>query len=225
MKAQLIDGKRISAEIKAEAAEEAAALKAKGITPCLAVVLVGDDSASQVYVNNKKKACEAVGIRSVSHVLSGGTTEEALLELIAKLNADQDIHGILVQMPVPKQIDERKVILAIDPKKDVDCFHPVNVGNLHTGGEGFLPCTPAGIIELIKRTFHRREAVCCYWQKQYRRKACSYAVDAGERHCDDLPFQNKESGGNLSGGRYHCQRSGQGKHSDGRYGKVRCDSH
>ena len=134
MKAQLIDGKRISAEIKAEAAEEAAALKAKGITPCLAVVLVGDDSASQVYVNNKKKACEAVGIRSVSHVLSGGTTEEALLELIAKLNADRDIHGILVQMPVPKQIDERKVILAIDPKKDVDCFHPVNVGNLHTGG-------------------------------------------------------------------------------------------
>ena len=117
MKAQLIDGKRISAEIKAEAAEEAAALKAKGITPCLAVVLVGDDSASQVYVNNKKKACEAVGIRSVSHVLSGGTTEEALLELIAKLNADKDIHGILVQMPVPKQIDERKVILAIDPKK------------------------------------------------------------------------------------------------------------
>ena len=93
MKAQLIDGKRISAEIKAEAAEEAAALKAKGITPCLAVVLVGDDSASQVYVNNKKKACEAVGIRSVSHVLSGGTTEEALLELIAKLNADRTFMG------------------------------------------------------------------------------------------------------------------------------------
>lgn len=161
MKAQLIDGKRISAEIKAEAAEEAAALKAKGITPCLAVVLVGDDSASQVYVNNKKKACEAVGIRSVSHVLSGGTTEEALLELIAKLNADKDIHGILVQMPVPKQIDERKVILAIDPKKDVDCFHPVNVGNLHTGGEGFLPCTPAGIIELIKRSGHSIEGKQC----------------------------------------------------------------
>ena len=219
MKAQLIDGKRISAEIKAEAAEEAAALKAKGITPCLAVVLVGDDSASQVYVNNKKKACEAVGIRSVSHVLSGGTTEEALLELIAKLNADKDIHGILVQMPVPKQIDERKVILAIDPKKDVDCFHPVNVGNLHTGGEGFLPCTPAGIIELIKRSGHSIEG------KQCRRKACGYAVDAGERHCDHLPFQNKESGGNLSGGRYYCQRSGQGKHSDGGYGKGRRDSH
>lgn len=155
MKAQLIDGKRISAEIKAEAAEEAAALKAKGITPCLAVVLVGDDSASQVYVNNKKKACEAVGIRSVSHVLSGETTEEALLELIAKLNADQNIHGILVQMPVPKQIDERKVILAIDPKKDVDCFP------LRLCGEGFLPCTPAGIIELIKRSGHSIEGKQC----------------------------------------------------------------
>ncbi|MFR5718371.1 MAG: bifunctional 5,10-methylenetetrahydrofolate dehydrogenase/5,10-methenyltetrahydrofolate cyclohydrolase [Anaerotignum faecicola] len=159
MKAQLIDGKRISAEIKAEAAEEAAALKAKGITPCLAVVLVGDDSASQVYVNNKKKACEAVGIPGSMCCL--GDNGEALLELIAKLNADQDIHGILVQMPVPKQIDERKVILAIDPKKDVDCFHPVNVGNLHTGGEGFLPCTPAGIIELIKRSGHSIEGKQC----------------------------------------------------------------
>ena len=161
MKAQLIDGKRISAEIKAEAAEEAAALKEKGIIPCLAVVLVGEDSASQVYVNNKKKACEAVGIRSVSYELSGGTSEEELLELIAKLNADKDIHGILVQMPVPKQIDERKVILAIDPKKDVDCFHPVNVGNLHTGGEGFHPCTPAGIIELIQRSGHSIEGKQC----------------------------------------------------------------
>ena len=94
-------------------------------------------------------------------MLSGETTEEALLELIAKLNADQNIHGILVQMPVPKQIDERKVILAIDPKKDVDCFHPVNVGNLHTGGEGFLPCTPAGIIELIKRSGHSIEGKQC----------------------------------------------------------------
>ena len=150
MKAQLIDGKRISAEIKAEAAEEAAALKAKGITPCLAVVLVGDDSASQVYVNNKKKACEAVGIRSVSHVLSGGTTEEALLELIAKLNADKDIHGILVQMPVPKQIDERKVILAIDPKKDVDCFHPVNVGRMALGMPSFISATPLGILTLLQ---------------------------------------------------------------------------
>lgn len=154
MKAQLIDGKKISAEIKAEAAEEAAALQTQGIAPCLAVVLVGDDSASQVYVNNKKKACEAVGIKSVSHVLPADTTEEALLDLIGELNTDKEIHGILVQMPVPKQIDDRKVILAISPEKDVDCFHPLNVGYLHTGAKGFLPCTPAGIIELIKRSGH-----------------------------------------------------------------------
>lgn len=152
MKAQLIDGKLISAEIKAEAAEEAAALKEKGIEPCLAVVLVGDNAASKVYVSNKEKACAAVGIRSVSHVLPETTTEEELLKLIDELNADQSVHGILVQMPVPKHIDDRKVIMAISPDKDVDCFHPVNVGYLHTGAKGFLPCTPAGIIELIQRS-------------------------------------------------------------------------
>lgn len=154
MKAQLIDGKAISAEIKAEAAAEAAELKAKGIEPCLAVVLVGDNSASKVYVSNKQKACEAVGIKSVSHVLPGETTEEELLKLIDELNNDANVHGILVQMPVPEQIDDRKVIMAISPEKDVDCFHPVNVGYLHTGAKGFLPCTPAGIIELIKRSGH-----------------------------------------------------------------------
>ena len=150
----MIDGKLISAEIKAEAAEEAAALKEQGIEPCLAVVLVGDNSASKVYVSNKQKACEAVGIKSVSHVLPGETTEEELLKLIDELNADKSVHGILVQMPVPKHIDDRKVIMAISPDKDVDCFHPVNVGYLHTGAKGFLPCTPAGIIELIKRSGH-----------------------------------------------------------------------
>ncbi|MBQ8733776.1 MAG: bifunctional methylenetetrahydrofolate dehydrogenase/methenyltetrahydrofolate cyclohydrolase FolD [Anaerotignum sp.] len=161
MKAQLIDGKLISAEIKAEAAEEAAALKAQGIEPCLAVVLVGDNSASKVYVSNKQKACEAVGIKSVSHVLPGETTEEELLKLIDELNADKSVHGILVQMPVPEHIDDRKVIMAISPDKDVDCFHPVNVGYLHTGAKGFLPCTPAGIIELIKRSGHSIEGKNC----------------------------------------------------------------
>ena len=161
MKAQLIDGKLISAEIKAEAAEEAAALKEQGIEPCLAVVLVGDNSASKVYVSNKQKACEAVGIKSVSHVLPEATTEEELLNLIDELNADKSVHGILVQMPVPKHIDDRKVIMAISPEKDVDCFHPVNVGYLHTGAKGFLPCTPAGIIELIKRSGHSIEGKNC----------------------------------------------------------------
>ena len=161
MTAQLIDGKLISAQIKEEAAQEAAQLKAQGITPCLAVVLVGNDSASQVYVSNKKKACEAVGIRSVSYELEKETTEEELLRLVAQLNADESVNGILVQMPLPKHISEEKVILAIDAKKDVDCFHPINVGLLHTGGKGFLPCTPAGIIELIKRSGHTIQGQNC----------------------------------------------------------------
>lgn len=161
MKAQLIDGNLIAAQIKEEAAKEAAELKEQGIEPCLAVVLVGDDDASKIYIRNKKKACAVVGIQSVSYLLSGNTTEEELLQLIAELNADRNVHGILVQTPVPEQIDERRVVLAIDPKKDVDCFHPINVGNLHTGGKGFLPCTPAGIIALIKRSGHSIEGKKC----------------------------------------------------------------
>ena len=115
-------------------------------------MLVGENSASKVYVNNKKKACEVCGISSLSYELPESTTEAELLELIQKLNEDKKINGILVQLPLPKHIDESKVILAISPEKDVDCFHPQNVGALHTGGKGFLPCTPAGILELIKRS-------------------------------------------------------------------------
>lgn len=152
MGANIIDGKAIAAEIKGEAAKEAASLKEQGIMPCLAVVLVGENSASKVYVNNKKKACEAVGIDSLSYEMPEDLSEEALLQLIEELNANEKVHGILVQLPLPKHIDETKVILAISPKKDVDCFHPQNVGALHTGSKGFLPCTPAGIIELIKRS-------------------------------------------------------------------------
>lgn len=152
MGANIIDGKAIAAEIKGEAAKEAAKLKEQGVMPCLAVVLVGENSASKVYVNNKKKACEAVGIDSLSYEMPEDLSEEALLQLIEELNANEKVHGILVQLPLPKHIDETKVILAISPKKDVDCFHPQNVGALHTGSKGFLPCTPAGIIELIKRS-------------------------------------------------------------------------
>lgn len=152
MKAKRIDGKAISEEIRAELAAEAAELKERGILPSLAVVLVGKDAASQVYVRNKEKACAAAGIHTMTYVLPETTTEEKLRHLLHKLNTDEAVHGILVQMPLPEQIDEKKIILAIDPKKDVDCFHPINVGNLHTGGAGFLPCTPAGIIELIKRS-------------------------------------------------------------------------
>lgn len=152
MSAKLIDGKAISTQIKEETAKEVQAWKEKGNVPCLAVVLVGDNSASRVYVNNKKKACEFVGIRSLSYELPEKTTQEQLLQLIDKLNCDDTVNGILVQLPLPKHINESEIILAISPKKDVDCFHPQNVGLLHTGGDGFLPCTPAGIIELIQRS-------------------------------------------------------------------------
>ena len=149
---QIIDGKKISTEIKDELRAKAAEMKASGKEACLAVILVGNDPASTVYVGNKKKACEYIGIRSLSFELPEETKEEELLELIAKLNADESVNGILVQLPLPKQIDEDKVISAIDPKKDVDGFHPTSVGNLCIGRNGFVSCTPAGIIQLLKRS-------------------------------------------------------------------------
>lgn len=161
MKAQRIDGKAISDQIKEEAALEAQELQRQGITPCLAVVLVGNDPASMVYVNNKKKACEKVGILSRSYELPEDTEEKDLLALVEQLNMDNSVHGVLVQLPLPPQIDEEKVILAVDPKKDVDCFHPLNVGLLHTGQKGFLPCTPAGVLELIERSGHTIEGKRC----------------------------------------------------------------
>lgn len=161
MKAQRIDGKAISDQIKEEAALEAQELQRQGITPCLAVVLVGNDPASMVYVNNKKKACEKVGILSRSYELPEDTEEKDLLALVEQLNMDNSVHGVLVQLPLPPQIDEEKVILAVDPKKDVDCFHPLNVGLLHTGQKGFLPCTPAGVLELIERSGHPIEGKRC----------------------------------------------------------------
>ena len=161
MKAQRIDGKAISDQIKEEAALEAQELQRQGITPCLAVVLVGNDPAAMVYVNNKKKACEKVGILTRSYELPEDTEEKDLLALVEQLNMDNSVHGVLVQLPLPPQIDEEKVILAVDPKKDVDCFHPLNVGLLHTGQKGFLPCTPAGVLELIERSGHTIEGKRC----------------------------------------------------------------
>ncbi|WP_026490752.1 bifunctional methylenetetrahydrofolate dehydrogenase/methenyltetrahydrofolate cyclohydrolase FolD [Butyrivibrio sp. XPD2002] len=150
---KIIDGKTISQQVKDEVKAKTAELKAKtGIEVCLAVILVGADPASQVYVRNKKKACEYVGFKSLSYELPEETTQEELLELIDKLNKDDSVHGILVQMPVPKQIDEKTVIDAISPEKDVDGFHPMNVGALCIGEKGFVSCTPAGIIQLLKRS-------------------------------------------------------------------------
>ncbi|MCU0453122.1 MAG: bifunctional 5,10-methylenetetrahydrofolate dehydrogenase/5,10-methenyltetrahydrofolate cyclohydrolase [Bacteroidetes bacterium] len=151
--AMIIDGKRIADEIREEVRVEVAALKAsKGIVPGLAVVLVGDDPASDVYVRMKGKACEELGLHSVTDRLPASTTEAALLKRVAELNADPAIHGILVQMPLPKHINEARVIEAIDPVKDVDGFHPVNVGKLIIGEDTLRPCTPAGVQELLLRS-------------------------------------------------------------------------
>ena len=152
MMAQIIDGKFISTQIKDELKQEVSVLNQNGIFPGLAVILVGNNSASQVYVRNKKTACEYVGIKSFSYELPEETSEEALLGLIDTLNQDDKVHGILVQLPLPHHIDENKVILAIDPKKDVDGFHPQNVGALCRGVPGVGSCTPAGVIELLKRS-------------------------------------------------------------------------
>ncbi len=149
--AKLIDGKRISAEIKDELKREVVEWKEKGKEAALAVIQVGNDPASSVYVRNKKRACEYIGIGSLNYELPEETTEAELLDLIAELNAKKEVSGILVQLPLPKHMDEDKVIRAIDPAKDVDGFHPQNVGALVIGQKGFVSCTPAGIIELLKR--------------------------------------------------------------------------
>ena len=149
---QLIDGKQISKQIKDELKEEVQRLSAAGRKACLAVVQVGDDPASSVYVRNKKKACAYIGIESKSFELPEETTEEELVSLVEDLNRDNEVNGILVQLPLPKHIDEDKIIRTISPDKDVDGFHPVSVGRLWIGEKGFLSCTPAGIIQLLKRS-------------------------------------------------------------------------
>lgn len=158
---RIIDGKAIAAQIKDELKEEVSRLKGSGITVGLAVIQVGDDPASSIYVNNKKKACEYVGIDSVSYELPGDTSEEELLALISRLNQDDRVNGILVQLPLPEHIDEETVITAISPDKDVDGFHTESAGRLLVGKKGFLPCTPAGIIQLIRRSGYSVEGKEC----------------------------------------------------------------
>lgn len=148
--ANIIDGKLVSKKVKQEVADEVSVLKEKGITPGLAVIIVGDDSASRVYVNNKKKACAEVGFYSEEYALPAETSMEELLELIDVLNGRSDIDGILCQLPLPKHLDEKAVIDYIDSSKDVDAFSPVNVGKIMIGDYDFLPCTPAGVMELLK---------------------------------------------------------------------------
>ena len=151
--AKIIDGKAISAQIREEIAQKVQVYSEKtGTRPGLAVIIVGDNPASQVYVRNKKKACEQVGFNSWVYEMPESTTQDELNALIDKLNCDSTVHGILVQLPLPKHLDEKEVILRIKPEKDVDAFHPYNVGRITIGDPKFLPCTPAGIMELLKRS-------------------------------------------------------------------------
>jgi len=150
MTAQLLDGKKVASEIKAAVAKKAAELKAQGVTPGLTVILVGENPASKVYVGQKEKACIEAGFNSVLLEMPGTATQEELVETIARLNADPSVHGILVQLPLPRQIDPDAVIAAIDPAKDVDGFHPVNVGRLVAGLPGMVPCTPLGVVRLLE---------------------------------------------------------------------------
>ena len=152
MASQILNGKELSIRIKEDLRKRTEELKAEGINPGLAVIIVGNDSASRVYVNNKKKACEECGFYSEEYALPEETTEEELLALIDTLNNKKEINGILVQLPLPKGIDSEKVLLSIRPEKDVDAFHPVNVGKIMIGNFDFLPCTPAGVMELIRLT-------------------------------------------------------------------------
>ena len=152
MAAKLIDGKAIAAEIRAALAKDVEGLKASGVTPCLAAVLVGEDTASKAYVGTKEKACATVGMKSVLYTPPSDVSEASLIELIRSLNEDHSVHGILVQLPLPSHIDAGKVIEAVAPEKDVDGFHPLNVGRLVIGLDTFKPCTPAGIVELILRS-------------------------------------------------------------------------
>jgi methylenetetrahydrofolate dehydrogenase (NADP+)/methenyltetrahydrofolate cyclohydrolase len=152
MTARLLDGKKLAQQIRSELAEEVVEfIQNNGVVPCLAAVLVGNDAASEVYVRNKRQACEAVGIESQLHRLDSNATTEELLKLVAKLNKDQAVHGILVQLPLPPQVDASRVLLAVSPAKDVDAFHPENVGRLVQGRARFLPCTPQGVQELLVR--------------------------------------------------------------------------
>lgn len=158
---QMIDGKLISSQMKEELKKKVAVLKEQGADVCLAVIQVGNDAASGVYVKNKKKACEYIGIKSVSYELPAETTEEELLKVVETLNKDAKVNGILVQLPLPKHINEDHIIKAISPNKDVDGFHPQNVGALCIGQDGYVSCTPAGIIELLKRSGIKIEGKEC----------------------------------------------------------------
>ena len=181
-----IDGKALAAKVKARAAEGGRALSRR---PGLAVILVGDDPASRVYVTGKEKDCAECGFVSFEHKLPAETSQATLLELIGRLNRDDAVDGILVQLPLPGHLDEEAVLNAIDPEKDVDCFHPVNVGRLVIGSPVFLPCTPAGVMEMLKEyDIPVRGKQCVVLEPQYCGKAQGGTAAPAGRHGDHLPF-------------------------------------
>lgn len=148
--AKIIDGKKIAGEVLCNVATEVEQLKKDGVEPCLAVIIVGENPASKVYVKNKKLDCEKVGVRSLEYAMPENTTQEELISLIKKLNDDKSVHGILCQLPIPKHLNEKEVLNTINPEKDVDAFHPVNVGHIMIGDGTLLPCTPAGVMEMLR---------------------------------------------------------------------------
>ena len=185
MSAVRMDGKALSAKVRGSILAETEALKKQGVTPGLAVIIVGNDPASEIYVRNKERACEQCGFYSEKYALPEETTQEELLGLIAQLNESPAISGILCQMPVPKHISEQAVIDAIDPKKDVDAFHPVNVGKIMVGNFDFVPCTPAGVMELQDRP--EGQGVRRSRPLEYRRQADEHAAAAPSRYGYHLP--------------------------------------
>ena len=217
---QLINGKQISQQIRDELKEEVRRLKEEGKNACLAVVQVGNDPASTVYVNNKKKACAYIGIESRSYELPEDIKEDELVALVEDLNADAAVNGILVQLPLPAHINEDRIIRTISPDKDVDGFHPVSVGRLWIGEKGFLSCTPAGIIQLLKRSGIEIEGKECVVvgrsnivgkpmaALQYSREADGCAASQGKRDCDGrpLPDSRSESSDEACGYSDRCDR-------------------
>lgn len=227
MGATVIDGKALAAATKAEAAEKVKALKAQGINPCLAVIQVGENPASQVYVRGKINDCAQCGIESRSINLPADTTQDALLAEVKKLADDSAVHGILVQLPLPAQIDEKAVIDAIPPEKDVDGFSPVNVGRMQIGEPCYLPCTPAGCIRMIESTgtdIAGKNAVVI-GRLEHRGQARGAAAAGEECHGHDLPLQDEEPERSLRRRGYSRGCRGPRGLCDRRHGQARCRRH
>ena len=208
-----IDGREIAKKWKENAAQRAQTLTEKGVTPHLAVIVAGDNPASQVYVRNKENACLRAGIRSTILRLPESCTQEELESAVVALNADQSVHGILVQLPLPKGLDEARVLALIDPEKDVDGFHAMNAGKLMSGQPGFVPCTPLGVMKLLE----------AYNIPTRGRHADGHAAAGSGCDGDRLPLQDGESGGYNTAGRYPRRGGRQGEFRDRRHDKARRD--